>query len=138
MSEAARLTGVNVAIHISPAGTGLDFVSFGAIQSANIDNSKALFDATAGGDANVVELAGKQKFTVSGTYVMEHDNVQILAAAEGSTTKLLRIYMDLANHPTKYWQGLFNVMGGVNLSVTAAVTGPLNLSAAGSITRTWT
>lgn len=138
MSEAARLTGVNVAIQISPSGLGGDYVSFGAIQSANIDQSKQLFDATAGGDANIVELAGKPMNKVSGTYVMEHDNVLILAAAEGTAPKLLRIFIDLANHPTKYWQGLYNVSGGVNISVTAAVTGPLNLSAAGSITRTWT
>jgi hypothetical protein len=137
MSEAARLTGVNVAIDISPSGSGADFTAFGAIQSANIDQSKQLFDATAGLDANIVELAGKPVFRVSGTYVMEHDNDAILDAAEATSPKLLRVYMDKTNHPSKYWQGLMNVSGGVNISVTAAVTGPINLTAAGSITRTW-
>ncbi len=137
MSQAARMTGVNVAIDYSPSGAGGDWTSFGAIQNATVDQSKQEFDATAGLDANIVRLTGKPDNKITGAYVLEHDNVAILDAAEATAPKLLRLYIDKTGHPAKYWQGLYNVSGQVTISCTDAVKGNLTLSAAGSIARTW-
>ncbi len=136
MSQAARITGVNVTIDVS-LDSGSTWSQFGAIQNYTIDQSKDEFDATCGLDTNKITLTGKPNFKVSGNYVLEYDNPAILVAFESTSPSLLRLFVDKTNQPAKYWQASFNVSGGVTVSCTDVTKGPINLTATTSVTRTW-
>jgi hypothetical protein len=129
----ARRSGSELALLYS-ATEGGGYASFGCFTQLSPNQSRERFDVTCGGDANKQYVPGKKDFTVSGSFMFDDANTALWDAADATTPQFYRIHPDLTNLPNWYWQGSFYIDASLDIPVAGAITGSVNMSAAGDIT----
>jgi hypothetical protein len=131
----ARMSGEDLAVQISTNGTA--FTSFGCFRRFNLNRRKDKFESTCAGDTNKQYKPGKADITVSGEFVYDDANVSVFRAAEGTSAVTLRFIPNdtVTNHN---WTGSFWVDYTLDAPYDGIVTGQMEASADGNVTRATT
>lgn len=113
-------------------GTGVATPVLG-ISSITIDRTADLYDVTAGGDANIVEVQGFFRYDMSFEGSWDDTETKLKLASESANGANFIAYPDYANAPTKLVSGPVRVQYGVTMAAQDAIRVSGTLSANGTI-----
>lgn len=131
----ARMSGEDLKVEITNDGT--TYATFGCFRSFQLNARRDRFESTCAGDANKQYKPGKRDFTVSGTFVFDDSNTEVFSAAEGTSAVTLRfIPNDTVTNAN--WKGSFWVDYTIDAAYDGIVTGTMEASADGNVTRSTT
>src|SRR5690606_975093 len=127
----ARMSGDDPKVQSSTAST-TGWTSFGCFRRFTLNRSRDRFESTCAGDANKQYKPGKADFTVSGEFVLDDSNTEIIDAAEGTTSVWLKF---IPNDTVSDWNwiGQFWVDYTIEAPYDGIVTGTLEAAADGDV-----
>lgn len=128
----AKREGGNLALLSATTLNGV-YSSIGCFTQLAVNQTRDRYEVTCGGDTNKTYLLGKKDFSGTGSFVFDDTNSTIWDAADSSTARYYKLYPDLANVPSFYWGGQMFLDASIDIPVAGAITGTVNLAAAGSI-----
>ena len=129
----ARYPGKNVRLFLSSfGGTGVATPVLG-ISAINVERTADLYDVTAGGDSNIQEVQGFDRYNITFEGAWDDTETKLALAAASANGANFIAYPDYTNIPAKLVSGPCRVQYSVSMPSQDAVRVSGRISANGTI-----